>query len=163
ELRPAGGKVAKVLKGDGPHLVYLPPYPGKGEAPVTPVEAIEAILADLKSAPVVGKKPTQPLCYGGWMPLGQGDEYSRKYAPWSAALGFGSLHRAHSGEKVVQNLQAAGVPLTRSWMVMGYRNPPTKGNIEKAKLDLARRGMDKHLRFFDYGDEIAFSEWLGMF
>jgi hypothetical protein len=162
QIRPVGGKVEKVLKGEGPHQVYLPPYPGKGEAPITPIEAIDAILADLKKTPVIGKKPTEPLCYGGWMPLGQDNAYGRKYAQLYAALGFRSLHPAHSGDKAIQNLQAAGVPLTRSWMVMGYRNPPTKANIEKAKADLARRGLEKQLRFFDYGDEIAFSEWLGM-
>src|SRR5262249_40892430 len=69
-LRPVGGKVAKTLTGTGTTRVYLPPYPGKGE-PTTPEEAIDAILAHLKDHKAPGKKPTLPLCYGGWMPLGQ--------------------------------------------------------------------------------------------
>src|SRR5262249_10830476 len=81
-----------------------------------------------------------------------------------AALGFRSLHPAHSGEKVFENLQKVGIPLSKSWMVMGYRNPPTKANIKVAQADLARRKLDskKHLLFFDYGDEIGFGEWIGM-
>jgi hypothetical protein len=163
ELRPAGGgKVVRKLSDNEAVQVYLPSYPGKGEQPTTPEEAIDAILAELKKSKAPGRKPTKPLCYGGWMPLGQDNAYGRKYAELDAALGFRSLHPAHSGPSQVKNLQAAGVPLTRSWMVMGYRNPPTRANIQQAKVDLARRGMEKELLFYDYGDEIAFAEWIGM-
>jgi hypothetical protein len=163
-IRPAGGAVARTLSGTSPVRVYLPPYPGKGDNPLTPGEALDAILKDLAKARPVGKKPTQPLCYGGWMPLGRNDEYGRKYAQLYSALGFRSLHTAHSGDLAVQlkNLQAAGVPLTRSWAVSEYRNPPTKLNIEKAKRKLSATGMAKYLRFWDYGDEIHFSEWISM-
>jgi hypothetical protein len=163
ELRPPGGKDAlRKLSGDSPLQAYLPPYPGKNETPTTPEEAIDAILAELKKTPPPGKKPTRPLCYGGWMPLGQDNAYGRKYAELYAALGFRSLHPANSGPEQVKNLKAAGVPLSQSWMVMGYRNPPTKANIERARQDLGRTGLAKQLRFFDYGDEIAFSEWFSM-
>lgn len=163
ELRPVGGKeVTKKLTGTGFTHVYLPPYPGKGDEPTTPEEAIDAILAHLKKHKAPGKTPTEPLCYGGWMPLGQDNDYGRKYAQLYAAMGFRSLHPAHSGEKVIENLKEVGIPLTKSWMVMGYRNPPTKTNVRNAKVDLARRKLDKHLLFFDYGDEIGFSEWMSM-
>jgi hypothetical protein len=163
EVRPAGGaKVTRKLAGKEGVQVYLPPYPGKGEQLTTPKEAVDAILAELKKTKAPGRIPTKPLCYGGWMPLGQDNTYGRKYAELYAALGFRSLHPAHSGPAQVKNLQAAGVPLTRSWMVMGYRNPPTRANIQRARADLARSGREKELRFFDYGDEIAFAEWIAM-
>src|SRR5438270_374386 len=47
-------------------------------------------------------------------------------------------------------------------MVMGYRNPPTKANIARARADLERTKMAPYLKWYDYGDEIAFSEWFGM-
>src|SRR5262249_44770870 len=63
EVRPVGGKTAaRTLEGDKEVRVYLPPYPGKGENPITPEEAIDAILAHLKKYPAPGKKPTKPLC-----------------------------------------------------------------------------------------------------
>jgi len=160
EVRPIGGTVERKLSGEGPLQVYLPPYPGKGEKPVTPIEELDAVLAELKKTPTIGKKPTQPLCFGGWMPLGVESEYGRKYAQLYAALGFRSLHPAHSGPAVLKNLQAAGIPLSKSWAASGYRNPPTAINIEQAKRRLAHDGLQGQLRFFDYGDEIAFSEWM---
>jgi hypothetical protein len=163
ELRPASGtQVTRKLSGDKLVQVYVPPYPGKGETPTTPEEAIDAILADLKKHLAPGKKPTKPLCYGGWMPLGQENDYGRKYARLYAELGFRSLHPANSGPAQVKNLQAVGVPISKSWMVMSYRNPPTKKNIDSARAELARNGLGGQLRFFDYGDEIAFGEWFSM-
>ncbi|MFO0879076.1 MAG: beta-galactosidase trimerization domain-containing protein [Gemmataceae bacterium] len=163
EVRPVGGKEAtRKFSGEGTVTVYLPTYPRADEAPRTPEEAIDAILAELKKSPAPGKKPTKPLCYGGWLPLGQDNAYGRKYAALYAALGFRSLHPAHSGPAQVKNLQAVGVEPSKSWMVMGYRNPPTLANIGKARAQVEREGMLPQLRFFDYGDEIGFSEWLGM-
>lgn len=164
ELRPVGGdRVERTLSGTGIIHVYLPPYPDRaGDQLATPEEAIDAILADLKRNPAPGQKPTLPLCYGGWLPLGQDNAYGRKYAELYAALGFRSLHPAHSGPAVRKNLEAVGIGPSKSWMVMGYRNPPTRANIDRATRDLDRTGMRAHLRFFDYGDEIAFAEWLGM-
>jgi hypothetical protein len=160
EVRPVGGAVERKLSGPGPLLVYLPPYPGKGEKAVTPVEEIDAVLAELARTPAPGRKPTKPLCYGGWMPLGLESEYGRKYAQLYAALGFRSLHPANSGPAVLKNLEAVGVPKTKSWMVSGYRNPPLQPNIEQAQRDLVRNDMRDHLLWYDYGDEIAFAEWM---
>ncbi len=162
ELRPVGGGKTYKFTGVGTARVYVPPYPGKGDEPTTPEAAIGRILAALVKAKAPGKKPTLPLCYGGWMPLGQEGDYGKKYAALYAALGFRSLHPAHAGPKVMENLKEAGITPNKSWMVMGYRNPPTPDNIGRAKADLGRRGLREHLRFFDYGDEIHFSEWLGM-
>jgi hypothetical protein len=160
EIRPPGGAVERKLSGTDTVQVYLPPYPGKGEKAITPIEEIDAVLAELKKAPAIGKKPTKPLCYGGWMPLGLDNEYGRKYAQLYAALGFRSLHPALSGPAVLKNLQDAGIPPSKSWAASGYRNPPTAGNIAQAKQTLDRNGLKGQLRFFDYGDEIAFAEWM---
>jgi hypothetical protein len=160
EVRPIGGTVEKRLEGSGLLRVYLPPYPGKGERPITPVEEMDAILKELRAAPAVGRVPTQPLCFGGGMPLGLEDEYGRKYAELYAALGLRSLHPAHSGPAVLANLRRAGVPPTRSWAVSSYRNPPLPGNIEQAKTSLARNGLKDQLRFYDYGEDISFPEWM---
>jgi hypothetical protein len=160
EIRPVGGAVERKLSGTETVQVYLPPYPGKGEKPITPIEEIDAVLAELKKVPAIGKKPTQPLCFGGWMPVGLDSEYGRKYAQLYAALGLRSLHPALSGPAVLTNLQAVGVPLSKSWTASGYRNPPTRGNIEQVRRTLDRYGLNGRLRFFDYGDEIAFSEWI---
>jgi hypothetical protein len=160
EIRPLGGAVERKLSGAETVQVYLPPYPGKGDRAITPLEELDAVLAELKKKPVIGKKPTQPLCFGGWMPLGLEDDYGRKYAELYAALGFRSLHPALSGPAVLPNLQTAGIPATKSWLAGGYRNPPTRGNIDKARQALERYGLNGQLRFFDYGDEIALSEWM---
>jgi hypothetical protein len=162
EFRAVGTKKSAVSFRDSTVRVYLPPYPGKGEDPVNVLDALDRVLAELKASPAPGKKPTVPLCYGGWMPLGREDTYGRKYAQLYAALGFRSLHPAHSGPKVIENLDAVGIPLTKSWAVSGYRNPPTDAAITRAKADLARRKLTEQVRFFDYGDEIGFSEWVGM-
>ena len=161
EIRPAGAnRTVKKVSATGEARVYLPPYPGKGESPTTPGEAIDAILAELKAHEAPGKKPTLPLCYGGWMPLGLDEEYGRKYASLYASLGFRSLHPSLSGPKVLENLKAVGIGPSRSWAVTDYRNPPTRLNIEKAQSGLVRNKMGPHLRFFDYGDEIGFGEWM---
>jgi hypothetical protein len=160
EVRPAGGKVARKLSGERELWLYLPPYPGKGEEPITPEEEIDAVLKMLAEAPPVGKEPTRPLCYGGWMPLGQDNEYGRKYARLYAALGFRSLHPAHSGPAVLKNLKRVGIEPTRSWAASSYRNPPLPSFINRAKVALARQDMGPYLLWYDYGDEIHFSEWL---
>jgi hypothetical protein len=163
EVRPVGGEVERKLSGEGMVQVYLPPYPGKDEKSITPTEELDAVLAELKRAPTIGKKPTQPLCFGGWMPLGVENEYGRKYAQLYAALGFRSLHPSHSGPEILKNLRDAGIPSSKSWTVGSYRNPPTRGNIELARRTLAHNGLKGLLRFYDYGDEIAFSEWMRIF
>ncbi len=161
EIRPVGGgKVSKTLTGTGTVRVYLPPYTDKGDTPRTPEEAIDAILAELKAKPAPGKVPTQPLCYGAWMPVGLQDAYGRKYAELYAALGMRSLHPALSGPAVLKNLEAAGVKPTKSWSISGYRNPPTAKGIEAAKKQLSGE-YGKLIRWFDYGDEIGFGEWMG--
>ncbi len=136
ELRPVGGVTERKLSGEGTVQVYLPPYAGKGDKAITPLEELDAVLAELKKTPAIGKKPTQPLCFGGWMPVGVENDYGRKYAALYAALGFRSLHHALSGPAVFKNLQDAGIPPSKSWAVSSYRNPPTAANIAQAQRTL---------------------------
>ena len=161
-IRPVGGKVERTLAGTGAVQVYLPPYPGKGDTAVTPEEQIDAILKYLADNPAPGKKPTKPLCYGGWMPLGVDNAYGRKYAQLYADLGFRSLHPANSGPEWKKNLEAVGLPLNKTWAVASFRNPPISKNIEAASNSLKRIGMERYLLWYDYGDEIAFSEWMDL-
>jgi hypothetical protein len=167
ELRPVSADrkpdEERTLTGDKEVHAYLPTYPGKGEKIVTPEEQIDVVLKELAASKAPGKKPTRPLCYGGWMPVGQDNDYGRKYAQLYAALGFRSLHPALSGPAVLKNLEAVGVPASKSWAASGYRNPPTQQNIERALVDLSRSGIAKsNLQWYDYGDEIAFGEWMGL-
>ncbi|GDY20210.1 hypothetical protein LBMAG56_15550 [Verrucomicrobiota bacterium] len=161
ELRPTGGVVERRATGNTTYSFYLPSYPGKYETITTQLTQLDAVLAHLKANPAVGKVPTQPLCYGGWMPLGQTNELGRKYAELYAALGMRSLHPANSGPAQIENLAKVGVPATKSWMAMSYRNPPTPENIAKVGADLAKNGLKDKFLWYDYGDEIGFSEWMG--
>lgn len=163
QIRPVGGAVEHQAANVRPYGIYLPTYPGKGEKITTPAEEIDAVLKLLAATPAPGKKPAQPLCYGGWLPLGQVGARTPKYAQLYAALGFRSLHPANGAPELqLKQLQAVGIPPTRSWAVSNYRNPPTPANIDAARKELAKNGMGQYLLWYDYGDEIGFSEWMGM-
>jgi len=143
--------------------LYLPPYPKYGEVPVTPAQQQRRVLEHLAKQPKIGKAPTLPLCHGAWLPVGAPGEYGMNYARIYHAIGMRSFHAALQGkwEDVVANLKAVGIPLNRSAMVLAYRHPPTPENITKAGKHVARLGLGEHLRWFDYGDEIGFGEWIG--
>lgn len=140
--------------------VYLPPYSGKGEGPVTPEEEIDRVLTLLKEKPPIGKVPTQPLCYAGGMPVGIDSDYGRKYAQLYAALGLRTLNPTLTGTQWKSNLAEAKIPLTRSWAVTRFRNPPTPYSVELAQNSLKSNGLASQLKWFDYGEEIAFPEWM---
>jgi hypothetical protein len=163
DLRPAGGMVKRSDQGQSDYGYFLPPYPGKGDGVVTVPMKIALIRRLLEAAKAPGKKPTLPLTYGGWVPIGRDDAIGRAYAELYADLGFRSLHPAHGDPKIARkNLEAVGIPATKSWMVMSYRNPPTRANIDAAKKQLQASGLGEFLTWFDYGDEIGFGEWIGM-
>ena len=160
ELRALNGAVERRLSGSGTIQVYLPPYPGKGEKPITPMEELDAVVAELKENPPIGKKPTQPLCFGGYIPVGLENEYGRKYAELYAALGLRSLHPALNGPAAIQNLHEVGVDATKSWAASGYRNPPTRMNVDEANRTMERLGLKGKLRYYEYGDDFPLSEWM---
>ncbi len=160
EIRPTGGAVEARGAGEAAYSFFLPPYPGKGEQARSTMDALEAVLAYLKAAPTIGRRPTEPLCYGGWLPWNDDSAYARRYCDLYAALGMRSLHQTHGGPRAIENLKRAGIEPTRTWMRMTYRNPPLPKQIEEARAVMETSGMGPYLLWYDYGDEIHFSEWL---
>ena len=162
-VRPSGGTVEETVQSSGePVRIFLPTYPGRGEKPIDLMKQLAAVIEHLKNTPKPGKLPTRPLCYGWTVPLAEDSEYGRQYAQLWAAMGMRSYLSGVMPTAVgIKNLQAAGVPLTRSVGYIEYRFPPTTANIAKAKTEAANAGALDKLRWLDYGDEIAFSEWVG--
>lgn len=160
EIRPIGGAVEETVASAGETVrIFMPPYPNKGEKAVDLMKELDAIIKHLKDTPAPGKNPTRPLCYGWCVPFAEDSEYSRRYARLFAALGMRSYLPVPSATGI-KNLADAGVPLTKSVCYGEYRFPPTDKNIAEAKARITKEcGLDK-LRWFDFGDEIAFSEWV---
>ncbi len=158
QIRRTGGAVEKKLSSDaGSVHVYLPSYPGKGEVPVTAVEQIDAKLALLAKTPAPGKNPTVPLAYGGWIHANQPGQYGAKYGELYKAIGMRAFPSTIQSKEVMASM---GLPLTKSAQSMSFRNSPTPDGIGKAKVAMEKAGLLAQLRFFDYGDEIHFSEWV---
>ncbi|MHB0938608.1 MAG: beta-galactosidase trimerization domain-containing protein [Armatimonadota bacterium] len=158
-IRPAGGEVEKTYTGSTVR-VYLPSYPGKGEKPITPQEEVDAVLKLLAATPAPGKNPTLPLTYGGWIFYQTDDDYGRKYAQLYAAIGMrGFSASGTSSLDQVKNLLQFGWQPTKSLGIMGYRNPPTAANIASGKAAVEKNGLREYVQFYDYGDEIHFTEW----
>jgi hypothetical protein len=162
EIRPVGGKVEKTYTDTGAVRVYLPSYPGNGEVPVTPQEQIDNVLKLLARTPAPGKKPTVPLTYGGWIAYQSNDDYGRKYAQLYTAIGMTGFSASGTASlDAVNNLMQFGWKPTKSLGIMGYRNPPSAANIAAGKAAVEQNGLREYVQFFDYGDEIHFTEWTG--
>jgi hypothetical protein len=167
ELRPvrgrrgAGTSPGRTLGTNDENVVraYIPPYPEWGEPIVTPEEQIAATLAHLRATPLPGRVPTLPLTYGGWLPAAGRFEYNRRYAELYTAIGMRGFP-SHS--KSGGDLRLIGLPTNRSLALMSFRNPPTDANIAKQKARIDAAGEAELVRWFDYGDEIHFHEWIGM-
>lgn len=140
--------------------IFIPPYPDATQKPFTAETRLNEIVTMLNSAQVGGKEPSQPFCYGGWLPLGQDEEYGRLYANLYQSLGFRSWHPSLSGPKVKENLEAVGIQTGKTLAISGYRNPPTTANVDRAKTRLKNSKQEKNVLWYDYGDEIEFGEWI---
>ena len=140
--------------------IFIPPYPDSSQKPFSAEMKLNEIVNMLNNAQVGGKEPTQPFCYGGWLPLGQDEDYGRLYARLYQTLGFRSWHPSLSGPKVKENLESVGVQTGKTLSISGYRNPPTTANVERAKNRLKNAKQEKNVLWYDYGDEIEFSEWI---
>lgn len=157
-LRPIGGQPLGPWTPDADSVrLYIPPYPDWGEMPRTPMEAVDEVLAHLKATPAPGRNPTAPLAYGGWIPIGSGSQYGRKYGELYKAIGMRALPSTLQDKTAMDQM---GLPLTRSAQAMAYRQHPTEENIAKVKAEFEKNGLLSHLLFFDYGDEIHFAEWV---
>ncbi|MCX5658531.1 MAG: beta-galactosidase trimerization domain-containing protein [Planctomycetota bacterium] len=160
QIRPVGGAVEKTVKSEGPTVwLYIPAYPGKGEKPVTPMEEVDATLALLAKTPAPGKAPTVPLAYGGWIAISNDSSYGKKYGELYKAVGMRGIPTTIQTKAVMDQM---GLPLTKSAMAGGFRLPPTTENAVAAKAAMEKSGLLPYARFFDYGDEIGFGEWVSM-
>lgn len=148
------------LKAKQTARVFLPPYAYGHTPPVGVEDRLKQIIKTLESAPALGKEPTVPLCYGGWLPLGQEDEYGSLYARYYRALGLRSLHPSFSGPKVSENLASVGIRPSKTVAASAFRNFPTTSNIERTKNRLTNTKQNKDLLWFEFGEEIPFSEFL---
>lgn len=178
-IRPVGGAVERTFdstryfaKTRNGILVYLPSYPGKGETPITPVDEIDAILKLIKNSPKVGRTPTLPLAYcmpTNIIPLSDDSIYGQKYADLYVAAGLRYIPQGLYGDATknddllaIKQLKDRGVGINKSMWALTYRNPPTDENIAKWKKEFDGNGHGQYLKWYDYGDEISFSEWVGM-
>lgn len=158
-VRPIGGtQPEETVKSSGDWAgIFLPPYPGKGEKAINVLKAQQNIIDAVKVSPAPGKVPTLPLCYGGYMYYTEDNQYARNYALLGAVLGM--RNTGFPTGVALKNVQAAGLGPTKSANYGEYRFPPTPENIATAKAAMEKIGAMPYMRWFDYGDEIAFSEW----
>ena len=156
-LRPAGGgKEIVYSTTDSVISVYMPIYAG---TPVPITQQLDAIVKKLNADKAPGKNPTLPLSYGGWMPISGKTELGKNYAALFKAMGMRGMPSTDTDPAV---FDVIGIPPTKSIAIMGYRNAPTPEAIaEVAKRFPKGSAARANLRWFDYGDEIAFSEWMG--
>lgn len=159
ELRPIGpGSGATTLASEARTVrVYMPPYGRWNETPIRPEEQIERVLALLRDTPAPGREPTLPLTYGGWLPVGTQTTYNRKYAELYKTIGMRGFPSTGISPDLMRDI---GLEPNQSYMVLAYRNHPIPSNIQKAKEAVTAGGFEPYLKWYDYGDEIHFSEWV---
>ncbi len=158
EIRPLGGGKSFKFADDEMVQVYLPGYPGFGDEPVAVTERVAGMAKYLEGTKAPGREPKEPLAFGGWMPISGETAYGKAYGDLYKAMGFRAFPLAIP--KPEEAMKSMGLPFNRSAQAMGYRNPPTEENIAAAKKAAEKLGLLPYLKFFDYGDEIHFSEWI---
>ena len=173
---PDEKKMLRVLDwndaGSNELLVGLPPYPNKyaGERILTVEEQYRNIAAILRANPSkVGREPVLPLAYGA-MPVWSRGRVNNAAAEVFHEAGlrtFGVLPLKGNPANAAASLEVArerfakwNQPLTRSIGVGAYRSPPTPENLALAKAIVEKNNLQGLLQRYDYGDEIAFFEWL---
>ena len=162
-VRPVGStKVEETVQSPGELAgIFLPPYPGKGEKASSAVRELNKIIAALKAKPAPGRTPVQPLCYGWTVPYGNEGDYGTKYAQLYAALGMRApISGRIPSPKELATLKSVGIGQTKSAGYIEYRFPPNAENVAKVKKAADEAKMGPYMRWFDYGDEIAFAEWV---
>lgn len=160
EIRPAGGEMERKLdQSQAPIGVFLPPYPGKGEKIVSPVEDVEAVLKLLEASPAPGKKPTLPLCQGGWIPISAPHALADSYAKLYIALGLRSFATIPTLPAALDRLKALGLTPNKSFNAP-VRADFTDAGLARGKDTATKAGYFENLRYFDYGDEVPFAAWV---
>ena len=157
---PVGGQVERKLEtADASIGVFLPAYPGKGEKIVSPVEELDAILKLLAESPAPGRKPTLPLCQGGWLPLHAANVLADRYAKLYIELGLRSFATIAVTPPALERLKALGLTPNKSFSAP-VRATFVEASLNKAKDDATKAGTYENLRYFDYGDEVPFYPWV---
>jgi hypothetical protein len=163
ELRPLGGE-GKVFKFSDPKMVrvFVPPYATFGDEPVAINDRLKEIIAYLKATPPPGRDPKEPLAFGGWVPISPDSEYGRLYGELYKVSGFRAIPLTAPINEIKSIMELMGLPLNKSAQALAYRQPPSKENVAKVKEAFAKADMLPYLRYFDYGDEIHFAEWVNI-
>jgi hypothetical protein len=148
--------------------ISLPPYPNKynGERIMTAEEQYRAIDDYLKAHPTkVGRDPKTPLTFGGMVtPIWQHGRVSDAAADLWFDLGMRTFAGGTSNELAIarERFEKRGLTIGRAYAVGEYRFMPTPENIAAAKKRVQDAGAMSLVQRFDYGDEIAFVEWLAL-
>jgi hypothetical protein len=160
EIRPVGGGKSFKFADEEMVRVYLPGYPGFGDEPVAIVAKVNDVVSYLQAHKAPGREPKEPLAYGGWMPIDGETDYGKAYGHLYKSMGFRSFPLAVA--KPEEAMKSMGLPFNLSAQALAYRQPPTDENITKVKAAFEKNGLLPYLKFFDYGDEIHFSEWISV-
>lgn len=139
---------------------------------MTVAEQYQDVLNYLAAHPPIGgREPHRPPAWGGSLPLWDGrrvpDAVAQLYHEIGLRgfLGFTSaaaqpVNLAKTLDVARQRFDAWGLEPNRSVALGTYRNFPSPENQSRAQKLSESTGIKDLLQRFDYGDEIAFSEWL---
>ena len=150
--------------------VGLPPYPNKypGEKIITVAEQYQDITNYLKAHPsTVGREPMQPLAWGG-IPIWEHGRVADAAADLYFAVGMRDFLGIQPATRDLnpamqvarERFAKRGLQPNRGLALGSYRSPPTPENIAIVRATAEKAGALPNLQRFDYGDEIAFSEWI---
>ncbi len=148
--------------------ISLPPYPNKykGESIQLAEEQYHDIAAWLKAHPSkVGREPKVPLNYAVMVhPIWQRGRLADAAADLWFDIGMRAFGGGSSNELAIarERFEKRGLTILPAYAVGEYRFMPTPENVAAAKKRVEEAGAMPLLRRFDYGDEIAFSEWLSL-
>lgn len=175
---PEASCLLRSIAWDDPHsnelLISLPPYPQKnaGEKIQTVEEQYLAVVDYLAKHPSKeGREPKAPLAWGGYIPVWQrgamADAAARLYRDIGMRGFLGLVQPSANAASIAPAIAMAGERF-KSWnavpgrtVALGkYRFLPNEKNIAESKKFAEESGLMPYIHRYDYGDEIAFSEWL---
>lgn len=139
--------------------VYLPPYPGLGEEPVTPEQALARIFQVLDASPAPGRVPAAQLCLGENIPSWAEGDYGSKYAELHARL-FGGAGAAKDREAAVAALRKAGRNIHPGQVITNGAEAAQATTISKVRQDLKRQGLADATIWYELAEISAPSAWL---
>jgi hypothetical protein len=174
---PDGTPLYRALDWNDPQAavlhVGLPPYPGRyaGEQVMTIAEQYQQVLDYLRQHPSTGgRDPVAPINWGGSLPAFKRGLEADQAAALHHALGMRLFVGFQQPPKIDaeaiavarERFQQWGLQPNRSIALGKYRQMPTAQNVAQAAQAARDAGVLDLVHRFDYGDEIAFSEWLSL-